>query len=84
MNKETTGTVISVATQWWLKINTKAVRMSSMDGATFPHIIRVKYTVDGTDYFKRKWIGVGERAPDVGNKRTVIYCVEKPKKAKII
>ena len=84
MNKETTGTVVSVATQWWLKINTKAVRMGPMDGAAFPHIIKVKYTVDGTDYFKRKWIGAGERAPDVGNRRTVIYCAEKPKKARII
>ena len=84
MNKETTGTVVSVATQWWLKINTKAVRMGPMDGAVFPHIIRVKYTVDGKDYFKRKWIGAGERAPDVGSRRTVIYCAEKPQKAKII
>ena len=84
MSKETTGTVVKVAVQWWLKVNTKAVRMGPMDGASFPHIIKVKYTVDGTDYFKRKCIGAGERPPDVGNKRAVIYCEENPKKAKIV
>ena len=45
----TKGTVISVKTQWWLKVNTKAVRFGPLDGATFPHIVKVKYTVDGTD-----------------------------------
>lgn len=84
MNKETTGTVVNVATQWWMKVNTKPVRMGPMDGATFPHVIKIKYTVDGTDYFKRKWIKAGDRAPDVGNKVTVIYCEDNPKKAKII
>jgi len=84
MNRETTGTVVRVTTQWWLKINTKPVRMHAMDGAIFPHVIKVKYTVDGTDYFKRKWIRAGDRAPDVGNKLTVTYCEENPKKAKII
>ena len=84
MIEETTGIVVSVSTQWWLKVNTKAVRMGPMDGAAFPHIVKVRYTVDGTDYFKRMWIGAGDRAPDVGNKLKVIYCAEKPKKAKII
>ena len=84
MDKETLATVISVQKQWWLKINTKAVRMGPMDGAEFPHVIKVRYTVDGVDYFKRKWIGAGDRAPDVGTKQTVIYCEGNPKKAKII
>ena len=83
MNKETTGTVVKVATQWWLKVNTKAVRTGTMDGATFPHIIKVRYTVDGTDYFKRKWIKASGRAPDVGSSVKVVYSEEKPKKARI-
>ena len=33
MNKETIGTVLSVAKQWWLKVNTKPVRMGALDGA---------------------------------------------------
>ena len=37
MDKETIGTVLSVAKQWWLKVNTKPVRMSALDGAAFPH-----------------------------------------------
>ena len=42
MINETNGTVIAVAKQWWLKVNTKPIRMGSMDGAIFPHIIKVQ------------------------------------------
>ena len=45
MEKETTGTVISVTKQWWLKVNRKPVRAHAMDGAAFPHTIKVKYTI---------------------------------------
>ena len=84
MNQETTGTVVAVATQWWLKVNTKPVRMHGMDGATFPHVIKVRYTVDGKDYIKRKWIPAGRPVPTVGSTRTVLYSAEKPRKAKVI
>lgn len=50
--KETRGTVIPVAKQWWLKINMKRVRTHALDGAAFPHIIKVKYTVDNKEYTK--------------------------------
>ena len=50
MDQETMGTVISVKKQWWLKINTKPVRTHALDGAIFPHIIKVQYTVDGKTY----------------------------------
>ena len=36
--KETVGTVTAVKTCYWLKVNTKAVRLGPMDGAKFPHI----------------------------------------------
>ena len=84
MNKETTGTVVNVATQWWLKVNTKPVRMGPMDGATFPHVIKVKYTVDGTDYFKRKWIKACEMPPAIDSKVTVLYDGNKPEKSKVL
>ena len=84
MDKEITGTVVSVAKQWWLKINTKAVRMGPLDGAIFPHIIKVQYVVDGNTYTKRKWIGAGKAVPAVGSKLTVLYCSNKPSKAKIL
>ena len=84
MTRETSGTVVSVARQWWLKVNTKAVRMGALDGATFPHIIRVRYTVDGQEYYKRKWLGAGQYVPLVGAGVKVAYCAENPKKAEII
>ena len=84
MYKETTGTVISVAKQWWLKINTKPIRMHALDGAAFPHIIKVQYTVEGTEYVKRKWIGAGKAVPAVGSRMTILYCSDKPSKAKIL
>ena len=43
MDQKTVGTVVSVKKQWWLKVNTKPVRMHALDGATFPHIIKVSY-----------------------------------------
>ena len=41
MEKETMGTVISVIKQWWLKVNRKPARVHAMDGAAFPHTIKV-------------------------------------------
>ena len=84
MDKETLGTVQSVARQWWLKVNTKPVRMGAMDGATFPHIMKVQYVVDGNTYTKRKWISAGKPVPAVGSELTVLYCSAKPSKAKIL
>ena len=84
MSKETVGTVVSVAKQWWLKVNTKPIRMGAMDGAVFPHIIKVEYVVDGNNYIKRKWIGAGKPVPAVGSEVTVLYCADKPGKAVIL
>lgn len=83
MNQETVGTVLAVKRQWWLKINTKCFRTSPFDGAVFPYVIKVEYTVDGKDYVKRKWIHAGDRVPSLGEKVTVTYLEEKPSKAKI-
>ena len=84
MVKETTGTVVGVAVQWWLKINTKPVRMHAMDGATFPHVVKVQYTVDGKTYIKRKWIPAGRPVPAVGGTMSVFYREEQPGKARIV
>jgi len=84
MNKETTGIVVSVKKQWWLKVNTKSVRIHGLDGAKFPYVIKFKFTVDGKDYFKRKWIGAGQPIPSVGSHLKVVYCGEKPNKAKAL
>ena len=84
MVHETTGTVISAAKQWWLKINTKSVRTHALDGAIFPYIIKVEYRVNGTTYFRRKWIGAGKPVPRVGETVTVVYPAAQPGKGEIV
>ena len=84
MNKETKGKVIGVSKQWWFKVNTKALRCGTFDGAAFPHIIKVSYTVDGVEYTKRKWVGAGISVPMVGESVKVICCEDKPKNVKIV
>ena len=84
MEQRTIGTVIAVKKQWWLKINTKPVRTHSLDGAIFPHVIKVIYTVEGTPYTKRKWVPASHPIPTLGSEVTVLYAAEKPARAKII
>ena len=84
MDQKTVGTVVSVKRQWWLKVNTKPVRMHALDGATFPHIIKVSYMVNGTEYFKRKWIRACDQPPAVGAEVTVLYDESKPSKSKVL
>ena len=83
MEKETNGEVVSVSKQWWLKVNTKAFRKGPMDGAVFPHIIKVRYNVNGKEYTKRKWVSAGVTVPLVGNQVKVIYEEEASQKARI-
>lgn len=59
MEREALGTVIDVSEQWWFKLNTKALQMHSLDGAIFPHIVKVRYTVNGKDYICRKMVQHG-------------------------
>lgn len=84
MDKQTTGIVISVTKQWWMKVNSKPVRMNALDGARFPHIIKIEYIVNGKTYTKRKWIRAGESVFKIGSCVQVIYDSEKPSKAKIL
>lgn len=84
MQKETTGTVISVRKQWWLKVNTKAFRTSPLDGAAFPHIVRVAYTVNGVEYTFRKWFGTRDVPPQTGSTVKVSYDESRPSKGKLI
>ena len=83
MDKETMGIVVAAAKQWWLKINTKPIRTHALDGAIFPHIIKVTYVVDGKEYVKRKWINAGYSVPSVGAEVPVRYCSDNPKKVEI-
>ena len=84
MNKEIIGVVISVKKQWWLKVNTKPIRMHALDGAVFPHIIKVKYTVNDTEYIKRKWIHAGHPVPEIGSSVRLSYSENNPEKVKLL
>ena len=84
MNKQTKGIVASVKKQWWLSIRTKALRTGPLDGTIFPHIMKVKYTVDGKEYTKRIWIHAGLSVPKVGSAVQIVYDSDKPSKAKVV
>ena len=84
MQKRTTGTVISVKKQWWLKVNTKAFRLGPLDGAVFPHIAKISYTVDGKEYIRSVWIGTPYPVPEVGTTVDLIYDEDRPKRVKIV
>ena len=84
MENKTIGIVVGIYKQFWLKVNRKPLRVGTLDGAQFPHIIKVKYSVGGDEYIKYKWLSAGIDAPQKGDTIRVIYDSEKPKKAKII
>jgi len=84
MDQQTMGIVTAVKKQWWLKINTKALRSSPGDGAAFPYIIHVTYTVDGRGYVKKQWLSPGKAVPPVGSSVTVSYSAADPGKAEIL
>ena len=82
MQNTTTGKVVSVKKQWWLKINTKVIRMGALDDAIFPHILKVRYMVDGKEYVRRKWILTKNPVPAEGDSIGVVYDEEKPERIK--
>ena len=84
MEQKTTGIVVSVKIQWWLKVNTKPVRMHALDGATFPHIITVKYSVNGQEFKKRQWVKACDTPPTLNSEVTVIYDENKPSKSRVL
>lgn len=79
-NNSVSGTVTSVKTCLWLKINTKPVRLDPLDGAVFPHIISFSYQVDGTEYHGRRYISWRVRCPRVNEAVTVFFDPTDPSK----
>ena len=82
--KRTEGTVLSVKKQWWLKVNTKAVRLGPLDGARFPHIVTVEYMACKEKIKKSKWIGASVDPPRVGERVVICYREDKPSKFRIL
>ena len=83
MENKAIGIILSVKKQWWLKVNTKPVRMHALDGATFPHIVKVKYTVDGNEIVKKKCLKSFVTPPSVNEQVTVVYREDKPTKFRL-
>ena len=75
---QTEGVVTRVDTCWWLKVNTKAVRVHMGDGAQFPHIIHFTYTVEGQTYQGKRYVNWNKRCPQKDEKLMVWYEKEKP------
>ena len=79
----TTGVITSTVKLWMIKINNKPIRTHALDGAAFPYIVKVKYTVDGKEYVKRKFVGTYSTCPKEGNSVTVNYQDDVPSKCKL-
>ena len=82
--EQTQGTVTQVKTCWWLKVNTKALRTSAMDGAMFPHIIHFTYVVSGQTYQGKRYVNWNKRCPVNGEKLTVYYEKNDPARYAVI
>ncbi len=83
MLKETKGIVFEIKKQWWIKINTKPIRMNALDGAKFPHVVKVKYEVNGNEYICKKWVSIYDELPKMNQIIKVYYEEDNPKNAKI-
>ena len=83
IESKTVGTILSVKKQWWLKVNTKPIRKHALDGATFPHIVTVKYTVDVNEIVRKKWLKSFVTPPSVNEQVAVIYRTDKPTKFRL-
>lgn len=77
---KTSGIITDVYTCWWLRVNTQAVRIGLNDTARYPYIITFAYTVDGTEYRGRRFVGPASDRPQEGQKITVYYETQNPGK----
>jgi hypothetical protein len=84
MLNTTTGTVLSVKRQWWLKIRTKSFSTGIGDDAIYPHVLKVRYTVDGIEYTRNKWILTKKPIPQEGDTIQLTYDDLKPERIKLV
>mgnify|MGYP003295354721 FL=1 len=83
LNNIAKGTIQKVTKCWWIKVNTKPVRMHAFDGAIFPHIMTFTYTVNGIEYKKRKYIGLRSDTIGIFGNVDVYYDKDKPSRCAI-
>lgn len=65
---------------WWLKINNKPIRTTSLDGAKFPSTLQVKYNVNDNEYIGKKVVVWEDSETQIGSDVIVSYNEEKPHK----
>ena len=82
-NNLTKGTIKKVTKCWWIKVNTKPVRLHALDGAIFPHIMTFTYTVNGIEYKKRKYISLRADTIGIFGNVDVYYDKDKPSRCAI-
>ena len=80
MVKKTIGTVIYIDKLWWMKMDMQPIRIRTLTG--FPHIIKVKYRIDGVDYIKKKFLIARNVPLRKGDRITVLYQISRPAKGK--
>lgn len=71
-DQKTEGVVVAIKKAFWW-----------MEGHGYSCIMKIKYTVQGKDYYKRIWIPLESFPPIVGSTYIVTYCSDKPSKAKV-
>ena len=79
-NEETIGKIIKVKKLWWLKINKKPIRTTSLDGAIFPSSLQVQYSVNDNEYIGKKIVAWDDSLTQVGQDVVVSYNEDKPQK----
>lgn len=76
----TDGIVTEVRTCWWLKVNTKPVRSSALDGALFPHIIHFSYSAGGREHTGKRFLNYAIAPPVPGERIEIYYDGNDPRR----
>lgn len=82
-NNCTKGKIEKVTKCWWVKVNKKAARTNGLDGALFPHLMTVSYSVNGKKYKKTRYIGLKESLICIFGTVDVFYDKNKPSRCTI-
>lgn len=84
MDKKVIGTVVDIKKQYFFPHASLPKKMSSFDSIIFPYVITVRYTVNGVDYHKKRWVDTRDDVPIMGERVTVLYREDKPEKARVL
>jgi len=82
-NNCTSGKIEKVSKCWWLKVNSKPARLYGLDGALFPYLMTVTYSVNGKKYKKTKCIGLRKNLIGIFGTVNVFYDKDKPSRCAI-